>query len=49
MPIGAGQHWSFNANLTHLQSTINGDDRGDLRVEEDYDVNMIGVGFGYRF
>ena len=49
VPLGAGRHWTFDAHLTHLESTINGGDRGDLRIDENYDVNMVGVGFGYRF
>ena len=49
VPLGTRRAWSFNAFLTHLESTLNGNGHRDLRVEEDYDVNMLGLGFGYRF
>ena len=49
VPFGERRKWSFNANLTHLESTLNGGDHGSLRVEEDYDATMFGLGFGYRF
>ena len=49
VPFGERRSWSFNANLARLESSLNGRDSGDLRIEEDYDVTMFGVGFGYRF
>ncbi len=49
VPFGAHSSWSFNASLTHLESTLDGNDRGGLRIEEDYDATMFGLGFGYRF
>ena len=49
VPFGEGSSWSFNAHLTHLESTLNGGDHGDLRIDEDYNATMFGVGFGYRF
>jgi opacity protein-like surface antigen len=49
VPFGERQSWWFNTYLTHLESTLNGGDRTDLRIEEDYDVSMFGLGFGYRF
>lgn len=49
VPLGERRVWSFNAYVAHLESTLNGNDRGDLRIDDDYDVNMLGLGFGYRF
>lgn len=49
VPLGPRRAWSLNAYLMHLESTLNGNDRSDLRIDEDYDVNMLGLGFGYRF
>lgn len=49
VPFGAQRSWSFNAQVTHLESTLNGSDRGDLSIQEDYDATMVGLGFGYRF
>ena len=49
VPLGERRVWSFNAFLTHLESTLNGNGHQRLRIEEEYDVNMLGVGFGYRF
>lgn len=49
VPLGDRRNWSFNASLTHLDSTLNGGDHGDLRIEEDYDATLFGLGFGYRF
>ena len=49
VPMGRSGDWSINGYLTHLESTLNGGGRPDLRIEEDYDVNMFGLGFGYRF
>ncbi len=49
LPFGDRRAWSFNAYLTHLESTLNGSARSSLRIEEDYDVNMLGLGVGYRF
>lgn len=49
VPLGERRNWSFNAHLIHLESAINGGDRGDLRIDEDYDLDMVGLGFGYRF
>lgn len=49
VPLGELRKWSFSANLTHLESTLDGHDHGDLRIQEDYDVTMYGLGFGYRF
>ena len=49
VPFGEQRNWSFNAHLTHLESTLNGNDRGGLRIEEEYDATMFGLGLGYRF
>ena len=49
VPFGDRSSWSFNAHLTHLESTLNGGDRRGVRIDEDYDATMFGVGFGYRF
>lgn len=49
VPLGERRSWSFNTYLTHLESTLNGNDRGNLRVEEDYNTTLVGIGFGYRF
>jgi hypothetical protein len=49
VPLGNRQHWTFNTNLTYLESTLNGDSRGHLQIEEDYDAMLFALGFGYRF
>lgn len=49
VPFGERRSWTFNANLTRLESTMNGSGSGGLRVEEDYDATLFGLGFGYRF
>ncbi len=49
VPFGDRSSWSFNAHLTHLESTLDGSDRRGLRIDQDYNATMFGVGFGYRF
>jgi opacity protein-like surface antigen len=49
VPFGDRSSWSFNAQLTHLESTLNGGDHTGLRIDQDYNATMFGVGFGYRF
>lgn len=49
VPFGEHSRWSFNASLTHLESTLNGGDRNGLRLDESYDATLFGLGFGYRF
>ncbi len=48
VPFGQ-RRWSFNTNLTYLDSSLDGTDERGLRLDENYDVTMFGFGFGYRF
>lgn len=48
VPFGK-QNWSFEANLTFMDSSMSGT-RGDgAIVSTDYGMTIFGVGFGYRF
>lgn len=43
------QRWSFQANLTYLESSLNGSNGDASRITSDYDSTIFGLGFGYRF
>ncbi len=48
-PFGARQKWSFSAQLTYLESTLDGTGGSRPWRAEDYETTMLGLGFGYRF
>ena len=48
VPFGSQRRWSFNANLTYLDSELSGAGSGGYRVNDDHDLTMFGLGFGYR-
>jgi hypothetical protein len=48
VPFGQ-RRWSFQANLTYLDSGINGTGSNGVRIDSNHDVTMLGVGLGYRF
>ena len=48
VPFGE-RRWSFEANVTYIDSAMSGRGQHGIRVDEDFDVTSFGVGFGYRF
>lgn len=48
VPFGQ-QHWSFNASVTALDSQLNGSSPNGVRLSENYDATIFGLGCGYRF
>lgn len=48
VPFGSQRRWSFNANLTYLDSELSGTGSAGYRVDDDHDLTMFGLGFGYR-
>jgi opacity protein-like surface antigen len=49
VPFGQQRRWSFNANLTYLDSRLDGRSADGTRIDSDYDATIFGLGFGYRF
>ncbi len=48
VPIGQ-RRWSFQANLTYLDSSLEGRGSNGSRFDGGYDSTVFGLGFGYRF
>ena len=48
VPLGENR-WSFQANLTYLDSSLEGRAQDGTRVVGDYGSTIFGLGFGYRF
>ena len=47
--VGAEGHWSLNASLRYLETSVGGVENGEEPFELDYDPLILGFGFGYRF
>ncbi len=48
VPFG-GDRWSFQANVTYLDSDLKGRGANGVRIESGYESTIFGLGFGYRF
>ena len=48
VPFGRDR-WSFQASLTYLESSLNGNSDNGLSLDSSYDSTIFGFGFGYRF
>lgn len=48
VPFGQGR-WSFQANITYLDSTLEGRATNGVRVSSGYDSTIFGAGVGYKF
>ena len=48
VPFG-NERWSFEANLTYLDTTLEGSTGSELTMDNGFDSTIFGLGFGYRF
>ena len=48
-PFGARGRWFFVANLTHLESRLDGIGAGGGRLAGDYGATIFGLGLGHHF
>lgn len=48
VPFGQ-KRWSFQANITYLDSSLEGRGPNGLRIDSGYDSTIFGAGVGYRF
>lgn len=48
VPFGQNR-WSFQANLTYLDSSLEGRGANGVRIDSGYDSTILGLGVGYRF
>lgn len=48
VPFGQNR-WSFQANLTYFDGSLEGQGANGIRIDSGYDSTIFGLGFGYRF